>query len=300
MRTTERERILIMRKKKSFCAILLSLLTLMASAVIAHAETFHFDLDTSYANNMEYAVLTATDLSGTVRWTYTSDYYPAAQLSHFALVMNDHGGIYLVEDGAIKAFDFYTGNVKWTNPDFKGSPAKGCYAFSSSDKLYIAGYLGPDLFVVDKDGSTICRVDELLPGSYWPVSMTFEGGASDNMTIHYESDGRDFTFNVLDYFNRRDGLDASGGSSSGSAAAGYTAEELCVMAQSYYDRHNGYYPPLADVDSYDAASDTYTIHLYEFVQDEMGGHTATSAWYQVNSQGIGTDVIFGTAVDLSN
>ena len=71
------------------------------------------------------------------------------------------------------------------------------------------------------------------------------------------------------------------------------------MAQSYYERHNGFYPPLADC-TYDAGKGTYTIHLYEMVDDGGGySHTATSAWYEVNSQGIGTDTLFGTAVNLS-
>ncbi len=283
-----------MRKVKSFCAILLSLLTVMASAALVHAEMYHFDLDTSYdSSGMESAVLTATDLSGNVKWRYYSDGYPGAQLSAFSLVMNDHGCIYLVEDGVIKAFDFYTGDVKWENRDFQGHPANGCYAFSSSDKLYISGYLGPDLFVVDKDGTTVCRADELVPGSYWPTKLYFADSSSDYMTIHYESDGRDFTFNVLDYFNRKDGLGTSG-------SGEYTPQELCSMAQSYYERHNGYYPPVADW-TYNAGTGTYTIHLYEVVSDgDFGSHTATSAWYEVNTQGVGTDTIFGNAIDLSN
>ncbi|MCX6085075.1 MAG: hypothetical protein NTX94_01365 [Caldiserica bacterium] len=34
-----------------------------------------------------------------------------------------------------------------------------------------------------------------------------------------------------------------------------------------------------DVDSEDAT--TYTVHAYELVQDELGGHSATFGWYEV-------------------
>ena len=34
-----------------------------------------------------------------------------------------------------------------------------------------------------------------------------------------------------------------------------------------------------DVDSEDAM--TYTVHAYELVQDELGGHSATFGWYEV-------------------
>jgi len=175
----------------------------LALNAAVHAETYRFTLDTSYLNNYEYATLTAVNEAGQVVWTYYSDYYPAAELSHFQMILNNEY-VYLVENGSIKLFDFYTGRVKWTNSDFGGSPANGCYVFSSSGKLYISGYYGPDLFVVDTDGTTICRVNELCPGSYWIDSMWWSG--EDEMCVHYSSDQTLFTFNVLDYFGRRDGL----------------------------------------------------------------------------------------------
>ena len=278
--------------------VLLVVLAAAFALPVRADDYYYFDLDVSNSNNQESAVLTATDTSGNVKWRYQSASYPITQLSHFALVMNDHGCIYLVEDGAIKAFDFYTGNVKWTNRDFQGHPANGCYAFSSSDKLYISGYFGPDLFVVDKNGQTVCRVKELDPGSCWIDRMYFSGG--DNMTVHFGNPDKNFTFNVLDYFNRRDGLSSSGssGGSSAPSAQSYTPEQLCSMAQSYYQRHFGYYPPAADYEN--NGDGTYTIHLYENVNDGEFSHTATSAWYRVNSQGIGNDVIMGDSVDLSN
>lgn len=182
--------------------LLVSLLTLYLGMAV-HAETYNFNLKTSYSGNYESAVLTAKDMSGRTVWTYYSPSYPATELENFTLITNN-GYIYLVENGSIKLFDFYTGAVKWTNSDFKGSPAPDCYEFSSSGKLYIGGYYGPDLFVVDTDGKTVCRVDSLCPGSWWIDDMWFYGG--DDMRVHYESDGTLFTFNVLDYFDRRDGL----------------------------------------------------------------------------------------------
>lgn len=168
-----------------------------------HAETYWFTLDTKVEDNWEHATLTAENAAGQVVWTYNSGWYQAAELSNFQLILNN-GYVYLVEGGSIKLLDFYTGKVKWTNSDFGGSPAKGCYAFSSSGKLYIGGYYGPDLFVVDTDGNTICRVNQLCPGSYNMRSMWWYGG--DDMRVIYDSNSVLFTFNVLDYFGRKDGL----------------------------------------------------------------------------------------------
>lgn len=78
----------------------------------------------------------------------------------------------------------------------------------------------------------------------------------------------------------------------------YTPEELCKMAQDYYNRHNNYYPPIADYEAKEGGK--YQIHLYEVVDDGNGyTHTATSAWYTVDAHGIGTEDIFGEAVDLA-
>ena len=184
-------------------AFLLTALLTFLICMAASAETYNFTLSTSISNNQESAVLTAKNLSGQVMWTYRSGSYPAAELSNFSMILND-GYVYLVENGSIKLLDFYTGAVKWTNRDFKGSPTENSYDFSSSGKLYIAGYYGPDLFVVDRDGNTIARVDNLQPGSWWLSDMWFYGG--DLMRVYYESDSTLFTFNVLDYFGRMDGI----------------------------------------------------------------------------------------------
>ena len=196
---------MITARKNRFC-----LLTAFAAAAMiflfcltAHAETYDFELKTSIRNNYETATLTARDQRGQTKWVYFGGSYPATELSHFKMILND-GYVYLVENGAIKLLDFYTGAVKWTNYDFGGSPAENAYEFSSSGKLYIGGYYGPDLFVVDRNGKTICRVNSLLPGSYWLADMWWYGG--DDMRVIYDSDHHMTTFNVLDYFGRMDGL----------------------------------------------------------------------------------------------
>ena len=73
----------------------------------------------------------------------------------------------------------------------------------------------------------------------------------------------------------------------------FTAEELGVLAQQFYFAITGYYLPEAD--AADNGDGTYTIHLYE----DMGDHTATSAWYTVDEMGNGTDDITGDLVCLA-
>ncbi|MBR4473638.1 MAG: hypothetical protein IKS55_08355 [Oscillospiraceae bacterium] len=77
----------------------------------------------------------------------------------------------------------------------------------------------------------------------------------------------------------------------------YTAEELGVMAQQYYMKNHGFFPPKADVEQNKDGS--FTIHLYEVVDLDGVKHTATSAWYTVDQYGVGADDIYETPVNLT-
>ena len=77
----------------------------------------------------------------------------------------------------------------------------------------------------------------------------------------------------------------------------YTADELGVMAQQYYMKNHGFFPPKADVEQNKDGS--FTIHLYEVVNLDGVKHTATSAWYTVDQYGVGADDIYETPVNLT-
>ncbi len=79
--------------------------------------------------------------------------------------------------------------------------------------------------------------------------------------------------------------------------SGCNAKEIARMAQLYYYRHHGFYPPEADAAENEDGS--FSVHLYETVDNGDGTyHAATSAWYTVDASGIGTDDIFGDRIDL--
>ena len=90
--------------------------------------------------------------------------------------------------------------------------------------------------------------------------------------------------------------DASGVAADNSKT--YTPDELCKMAQEYYNRHKNYYPP--EVDCEVLEDGRYRIHLYEKVDNGDGSwHTATSAWYTVDAHGKGSEDVLGEEIDLT-
>ena len=106
---------------------------------------------------------------------------------------------------------------------------------------------------------------------------TLAGGAGDNILTG------SYLFKPRTFFRPLDG-------------GPYTAGELARLAQIHYFVTTGFYPPEAD--AVENADGTFTIHLYENVKLEDFFHTATSAWYTVDTYGAGANDITGERVNL--
>ena len=76
----------------------------------------------------------------------------------------------------------------------------------------------------------------------------------------------------------------------------YSADELAAWAQIYYFRHNGFYPPAAEAEK--NADGTVTVHLFEVMELDGVSHTATSAWYTVDVNGVGINAVTEESVNL--
>lgn len=120
----------------------------------------------------EYAVFTGLNARGDAVWTYTTGSYPLAQLD----LINDIGAFgdnyYLVEDGSIFALRIADGSVRWVNDAFGGSAS--CSVFDDQGTLYLCGYLGPDLFIVDADGETVRKIDSFDSEYLWPYQIAYQ------------------------------------------------------------------------------------------------------------------------------
>ncbi len=136
-------------------------------------------------SGMEYATVTSYDKEGKTLWTYTTDSYEVAQCNRVSEIGQQNGYFYLVEDGAVIALDELTGEPAWKNEEFIGAGTEKGYVFDKDGTLYISGYLGPDLFIVDKNGKTLYRKDSFGKG-YWPYEMELKD--ENILRIHFESD----------------------------------------------------------------------------------------------------------------
>ena len=135
---------------------------------------------------------------------------------------------------------------------------------------------------------------------------TVKDASGNDITYRFES--LDFIFsgegNVL-MLVRRDEQTLAGGAEDNLLTGEYaltpreenTPEQLCALAQEHYKRNYDFYPP--EVAFTDNGDGTYTLHLYENVDLGEGVyHTATSAWYMVDSYGVGIDESTGKVIEL--
>ena len=119
-----------------------------------------------------YAVVTGHFADGRT-WEYTSLAYPETELEPIALLYSWEDTFVLNAGGEVIALDTATGDVKWTNAEFGGySPA--C-TVDEQRNLYLCGYYGPDVHIIDAEGKTVQRVAQLDANYGWAYGISKTG-----------------------------------------------------------------------------------------------------------------------------
>lgn len=124
-------------------------------------------------------------------WSYQA-FNPLTELSALVpLFEMQNDKIYVYDDGKISALDAVSGETMWTNDDFGGYPS--AWDFDDAGNLYVCGYYGPDLMVIDKYGNTVVREDDISDGTCcWPSMLTVNDSDGGKVSIYFDHcDGED-------------------------------------------------------------------------------------------------------------
>lgn len=181
-------------------------------------------------SSSERGEISGISAQGDVIWQYVTETYPRTELDRVNDIGTFDGRYYLVEGGTVKAFDLGSGSVIWSNDEFTGC-AYGS-DFGEDGTLYVCGYYGPDLFVVDGDGNTLKRIDFFHKDYIWPHKIEYLG---DQLAITYSGtpSGAEETL----YINLGDYSLASGpnaGATAGAAGSPVTDSAVETITASSY------------------------------------------------------------------
>ncbi len=178
---------------------------ILGFCIAANAADPKITMDIKYGDFYEYSTLTCKNrTNGSLMWSKNLDPLPATELTRSQFIGINNGYAYVLHGGTVMLLDPETGAVKKENTDFGGASA--LWVFSSTGKLYMCGYYGPDFYVIDKDGKTVSRVENIDSRYYWPESMKFSTG--NNLVITYGSkEGAEegeyaVEFDVTKYFGK--------------------------------------------------------------------------------------------------
>ena len=161
-----------------------------------HDSEVIVNMDVSYEDNECSAVISGLLPDGST-WDYYTDVYEMTELEPISEIHCFKDQYIFCAGGAVYALDTYTGQELWVNYDFGGYSPVCCL---EEDVFCLSGYYGPDVFVVDGNGNTLAREEQLHPDYYWPLSIykvndtqveiTYEGfpaGAGSTLVYDFET-----------------------------------------------------------------------------------------------------------------
>lgn len=122
------------------------------------------EMETYFEDSMDYAIIRAYSGSEEV-WSRELTPQQSTELDSFS-ELGIVDGLYLYSDvGTVTALDLATGGIVWENSDFGG--AVSGFDWDEQGNIYLTGWYGPDFFLADIEGNTLCRIGEFDPDYYW-------------------------------------------------------------------------------------------------------------------------------------
>lgn len=147
----------------------------------------------------EYYDLQGIGPQGDILWQQQTTPMNCAQVQRVTAIGNDNGVFYYSEDGIVIALNAADGSILWQNMDFGGSFSNASASLIDPQGfLYLCGFSGPDLMVIDFQGNTIEKIPSLHEGYYGAYAIEIDG---DQLLIHLsgndlDEDEGDYPFRV--------------------------------------------------------------------------------------------------------
>lgn len=133
------------------------------------------------------------DASGQNVWNYDTEKFYTGQLENIQEIGFTSYGYLILVDGNIICLATEgndAGKEKWNNKLFGGVSAS--WDFDDNENLYICGYLGPELAIINPEGETTAFYEpELLTNFFWPSKLDYSNGF-----VYITYDSNNFTLKI--------------------------------------------------------------------------------------------------------
>lgn len=156
-------------------------------------------------NASEHAHITARNADGDVLWEYDTEEAYVGQYDNFQEIGLCTAGYLFVADGKVYCVDVTDGNectFLWVNDSNVG--ASCCFTFGDNGCLYICGYDGPELTIIDSDGNTVAQYAHLaypeeMDGAdyFWPNLISCDELDPSTGYIRYDGGFEDESDSIL-------------------------------------------------------------------------------------------------------
>lgn len=147
------------------------------------AITVKFNLINNSDDNTQYGHIQGLNRQNKVVWEYKTQKHPLTEADTITEIGNYNDNYYFNDSGTIIVLRIKDGKLQWKNNDVGGMNVENASIFDDEGNLYVSGFYGPDLTVIDKKGKTIKRVKSFNSKYYWPYQLELDG---DKLYITYD------------------------------------------------------------------------------------------------------------------
>lgn len=126
-------------------------------------------------DNTQYGHIQGLNSQNKVVWEYKTQNHPLTEADTITEIGNYNDNYYFNDSGTIIVLKIKDGKVQWKNNDVGGMNAENAAIFDDEGKLYVSGFYGSDLTIIDRNGKTIKRVKSFNSKYYWPYQLELDG-----------------------------------------------------------------------------------------------------------------------------
>jgi hypothetical protein len=129
---------------------------------------FHLETIEDHGVMFEYAKVTGYAEDREEVWIHQGPCFEKKDIPSCSAAIDSQCGYIFTEGSSVVCLERSTGEILWKNHELNSYGVTSCLDYN--ENCWICGYEGDELFVVDKNGTTITKIEKIVESDdfYWP------------------------------------------------------------------------------------------------------------------------------------